>query len=149
MATIFLQVTRCISLIIAAYAIYFSYRAFEGLFLFVRTQNCTIADKASFAAVVGSWGRYYLEGTFQFDLKGTLYEGKTRLTDSVYINRPYAEEKAAAAAHNKWRVYFDAKNPKWATLERKIPFREIFSAFLLWVSLVYIASLKRKLKAAV
>lgn len=128
------------------FALYFSYRSIEGVLLYRLTLSKASVEQINFTVQEGSWGRYYLEGSYRFRFKDELFEGKTRLSHPVFLNLPSAEEEAIKADKEKWTVYFDAQRPSWSTLERTIPFKEIVSALLLWVSLGYLLNVQRKLK---
>lgn len=145
MKSAFLQGTRVFFIAIALAALYFSFFAVQGMLLYLRTKSTMKAETVNFYVQEGTWGRYYLEGIYKFTFKGSPYTGKTRLSQPVFLNQANAEEKAENAPLQKWTVYFDAANPKWSTLERVIPFREIVYAFLSWISLGYLIAIMRKI----
>jgi hypothetical protein len=81
--------------------------------------------------------RYILETSYQFNIKGQLFSGKTSWSDTAYLN-PWAAEKAIEENRKKtWTIWYDPAAPSYSSLQKKLPIKQWASAALLWILSLY------------
>ena len=124
--------------------LYFAGKAYTGLSAFFLAEEEAIADGVDWKVAEGSWGRYYLEGDYHFKAEAKEFTGQTILKEPVFLNRQSAQDWIEKVRKIPQTVYYEQSNPERSTLERKIPMKEIFSASLLLVAMVYLALLRKK-----
>ncbi|CRX38847.1 hypothetical protein [Estrella lausannensis] len=125
-------------------SLYYAGKAYTGLSTFFLAKEEAIADRVDWKVWEGSWGRYYLEGSYRFKADSKEFSGQTVLREPVFLNKQSAEVWIEKLRKIPQAVFYDRSSPDRSTLQRKIPMKEIFSASLLLIAIAYLVLLRKK-----
>ncbi len=78
-----------------------------------------------------------------FPLQGNIGTGNTLLSDRVYLNEEAAFSELQELAKQKWSVWFNPKNPSFASLERVFPASLLIRTLMAWSVLLYFFYFRR------
>jgi hypothetical protein len=89
-----------------------------------------------------SESEYLLEATYQYEVKGVSFSGKTLFEKPVYLNAYAATADLAKWKGQPWEVWIRPSHPEISSLERKFPAQALVHALLtLGVGIYFLVAL--------
>lgn len=80
---------------------------------------------------------FLLEADYTFNIGRRSFSGITLLENVPHRNLWAAEKAIKEFSERKWDVWYDPTDPKFSSLEKKFPLKEIISASFLWILSLY------------
>jgi uncharacterized protein DUF3592 len=77
-----------------------------------------------------SSAKYFLEGTYKYEVDGKLYEGRSRLKEPSFLNRLSAEEELKRWEGVRWSVWYNPSAPQVSSLQKLFPYKRVIYAVL-------------------
>lgn len=84
-----------------------------------------------------SSSRFALEAEYQFEIRGTVYYGKTIFEKPQFLNRFAAENYMRIHGAESWEAWYSTSHPAYNNLEKKFPQKQCLQALLTLGVFVY------------
>jgi len=117
--------------------LWYSYDAGTKWWAYHATTATTIAENVEFTVKEESSDKFFIHGTYTFNVDGKQWHGESSLLQSMYRNHIAANEIVPDLEKKQWTVWYSPTNPKYSTLQKTYPFKECLYAGVLWALLIY------------
>jgi len=133
-----------LSLIVLAFTATTAYKAYPFYRLDAQTMTAELMwsplkiERWSLGDLMG-WEEelYALKGTYEFEDKGTRYQGVTVLDAPLFRNEWAVEQELLSMRSKPALVWYDSHDPAYSALQKKFPLKESLSTALLIGVLLY------------
>ncbi len=128
-----------LSLMMLSIAVY-SIRTSYQLWQYLRLDKQISAQHIQWSVAALSDEEFAPLARYQFNLKGTIYEGET-LWKETYLNQSTAQEAILRLSSSSPSIWYDSSSPYLSSLQKNFPFKESIYTLLLWILGLYFLGL--------
>ncbi len=115
--------------VIAATALFFSFRAGRDLWHYQRTDAEGWISEIKWSIV--EEGRHYIpQASYTFQVNSVTYSGQEPLEIEWQRNVWSAEQRIKELSAYKWKVWYNSSDPMESTLDRSFPWRSVIYGIL-------------------
>lgn len=124
-------------LFVASVTLWFASVATVRLYRYYSLDSRALAQEVTWTVESKIGDRYYLVGTYRFQVGEKSYTGQTLMERRIFRNQWSAMQAIDEYRSRKWPVYFRSSKPEVSTLFKHFPLKETFSALSLVAILLY------------
>jgi hypothetical protein len=117
-------------MISGAIALWFSGIAADDMWKFFRLNAHTSVKIVSWQVRELASSRFAMEADYQFKLDSGAYSGKTIFEKPQFLNKFAAENYMRINGSKSWKVWYQAGNPAYNSLEKAFPKKQCLHALL-------------------
>lgn len=117
--------------------LWFSVGAVNLLFAYSQVTGQTPATVSEWKAQKLSDDEYYLQAHYSYEVENETYQGDWNYTNPLYINELAANKAIEERQEESFVAWYNPEYPKQSQLERFFPYKQLFSATILWALLFY------------
>lgn len=111
------------------------------LYLYSTLNASTTVDQIQWSVKQEKEDRFFVQAHYEFDVEKQKYSGETLFFNDVYWNSWAAEDAVKFYQNKEWQVWYSLNNPQHSSLQKNFPLKELISASVLWLLLVYFVGL--------
>lgn len=123
--------------IIALSTLWYSCVALYRYYDYNRLDGESNTSSISWTVEEHSTDAFTLTAEYEFAINHSLYQGSTQFLNENYLNKWAAEQAIKSKSRQHWTVWYDTDNPQQSSLQHNFPFKDCFSAIVLWGILLY------------
>lgn len=131
-----------IKVAIFAGALWFTGKAVIDFYFYRQLDRRTAVSTIDWSIKEISQDHFILNARYTYGVNGTTYQGTNEVESLTYRNRWAAEDGRKAALLKDWEIWYSARKPNYSSLRKNFPFKEVFSAVILWGIVIYLYTLQ-------
>ncbi|MFI5333688.1 MAG: hypothetical protein ACHQT8_00800 [Chlamydiales bacterium] len=76
--------------------------------------------------------RVFLTGSYDFEVQGKKYQGKSRLQEPIFLNKFAAESAINSWGSHPWSIWYDSGAPDRSSLQKLFPYKNCIYALIIF-----------------